>query len=92
MKKTQITQGHPYYEIHQAVTSFVDQKVAEIIKPEVYMDNVRKLRNKMLAESDWTQFSNAPLTAEQQAEWATYRQALRDITTTSPIVWPTKPR
>jgi len=35
--------------------------------------------NKMLL-SDWTQLADAPLDAETKAAWATYRQALRDMT------------
>lgn len=52
---------------------------------------VRQERNRLLAESDWTQTSDA--TADKQA-WLIYRQALRDITTqTDPIniVWPIPP-
>jgi len=52
---------------------------------------VRVERNKLLAESDWTQLPDAPVDA---AAWATYRQALRDVTTqTDPfaIVWPERP-
>jgi len=43
-------------------------------------DTVRKQRDRLLAESDWTQMPDSPLTTEKKAEWATYRQALRDIT------------
>lgn len=54
--------------------------------------NVRKLRNQRLADSDWTQLSDVDLTAQQKADWAVYRQALRDITESDPIVWPTPPQ
>ncbi len=40
---------------------------------------MRKLRNIFLRSSDWTQMADSPLTAEKKAEWATYRQALRDL-------------
>jgi hypothetical protein len=43
---------------------------------------VRTIRDGMLARSDWTQLPDSPLTESQRAEWATYRQALRDITAT----------
>ncbi|WP_422387668.1 phage tail assembly chaperone [Gemmobacter caeni] len=33
----------------------------------------------MLSDSDWTQLADAPLTPAKQAQWATYRQELRDI-------------
>jgi len=52
-------------------------------------------RNNLLYKSDWTQLPNGPLSEQQQSQWATYRQALRDITTQSGypanITWPTKP-
>lgn len=56
----------------------------------------RFYRNILLAESDWTQTMDAPLSVEKRAEWAVYRQALRDLTVTyaaSPldIEFPTKP-
>ena len=52
---------------------------------------VRIERNKLLAESDWTQLPDAPVDA---AVWATYRQELRDITTQADpfaIIWPESP-
>lgn len=54
------------------------QKLADEIsvKTQFY----RTERNKMLADSDWTQLPDSPLTDAKKAEWATYRQALRDIT------------
>ena len=52
-------------------------------------------RDKLLYASDWTQIPNNPLTVEQQALWATYRQELRDITLQSgypfDVIWPTPP-
>ena len=52
-------------------------------------------RQQLLIDSDWTQIPNCPLTVEQQQDWATYRQELRDITKQSGypfnVIWPTKP-
>jgi hypothetical protein len=52
-------------------------------------------RSKLLYASDWTQIPNNPLTTEQQAVWATYRQELRDIPQQSGypfnVIWPTPP-
>ena len=69
---------------------------------EAFLNYIRSLRNKLLTSTDWTQVADAPLTAEQLAEVASYRQALRDLTT--PIIanpeqypteesipWPTPP-
>jgi hypothetical protein len=52
---------------------------------------VRSERNAKLAASDWTQLADS--TADKAA-WATYRQALRDVTEQSgpwTIEWPTQP-
>jgi hypothetical protein len=49
---------------------------------------VRTQRNQMLKDSDWTQLPDSPV---DKAVWATYRQALRDITIQADpfnIVWP----
>jgi len=44
------------------------------------MDGLRKRRNQLLQESDWTQLPDSPLTDAKKTEWATYRQSLRDVT------------
>ena len=69
----------------------------EQLKAEVIFA-LRLRRNNSLYKSDWTQFSDSPLSDSKKAEWATYRQALRDITETygdaisiNDIIWPTKP-
>lgn len=43
---------------------------------------IRGIRGALLDRSDWTQLPDSPLTDAERAEWATYRQALRDITET----------
>lgn len=53
--------------------------------------SVRATRNQKLKDTDWTQVADAPV---DQAAWATYRQALRDISTQVgfpwEVVWPTE--
>lgn len=53
-------------------------------------------RISFLVNSDWTQLADVPLSAEKKAEWATYRQALRDLTDQpgfpENINWPVEPR
>jgi hypothetical protein len=53
---------------------------------------VRSERNALLSASDWPQVADAPV---DKAAWATYRQALRDVTEQSgfpwTIDWPTQP-
>lgn len=56
--------------------------------------NIRSERNQYLANCDWTQLPDAALTNVQTADWATYRQALRDITEQADpfnLYWPTPP-
>ena len=54
--------------------------------------SVRQQRTEKLKDSDWTQVADAPV---DQAAWAVYRQALRDITGQEgfpwTIDWPTQP-
>ena len=54
---------------------------------------IRARRAALLAESDWTQLPDVPLPTKEA--WATYRQALRDITLQPDphnIIWPTQPQ
>jgi len=43
------------------------------------LERLRAERDRLLRDSDWTQLPDAPLTPEERAEWAAYRQALRDL-------------
>jgi hypothetical protein len=66
-----------------------------VINIELLKEVVIAQRSNLLFKSDWTQLPNSPLTQQQQEQWATYRQALRDITAQSGypanVIWPTKP-
>ena len=57
------------------------------------LEQLRMQRNKKLRKSDWTQ--NRDVVLSNDSEWATYRQALRDITNTyqnvDDVVQPTEP-
>jgi hypothetical protein len=54
--------------------------------------SVRAIRGQKLANSDWTQVADSPV---DKVAWATYRQALRDVTGQSgfpwTITWPDAP-
>jgi len=39
----------------------------------------RVTRNKLLADTDWTQMNDSPLANDVKTQWATYRQELRDM-------------
>lgn len=70
--------------------SQVETKKAELVlaKP---LNEVRQVRDRLIAETDWWASSDLTMTAEQIA----YRQALRDITdnctSLDDVTWPTKP-
>ena len=48
------------------------------------MEVLRGRRTMLLQESDWTQFADSPLSDSKKAEWAIYRQALRDLPNNNP--------
>ena len=54
--------------------------------------SVRIERDGKLKDTDWTQVADAPV---DKAAWATYRQALRDVTVQTgfpwEVTWPTQP-
>lgn len=63
-----------------------------------YIDLLRQTRNQLLLESDWTQGADSVLNSTKKAEWQTYRQSLRDITSgissvtdVENITWPNPP-
>ena len=60
-----------------------------------YIGALRHLRDILLRESDWTQFTDSPLTDSKKTEWKTYRQNLRDLPATESdpenATFPTKP-
>lgn len=65
-------------------------------EPALDATAIRLDRTNRLSKCDWTQFSDGPLSSSKKTAWATYRQALRDITKQSgfpgTITWPTEPK
>jgi len=62
------------------------------------LEILRLKRDTLLTESDWTQVNDSPLSDTKKAEWATYRQELRDLpssyqstTNFDDVVFPTQP-
>lgn len=61
---------------------------------EELLENIRKTRNALLSDSDWTQVEDSPLPQEKKAAWKNYRQELRDLTdldNLTTIIWPAQP-
>ena len=77
----------------------IQAKIAELEAAEP-MRLLRLERNQLLQQTDWTQ--NRDVTLANDAEWAAYRQALRDLPNTATpeldehgnltnVTWPEKP-
>tara|TARA_B100000401_G_scaffold408892_1_gene325989 strand:- start:16 stop:402 length:387 start_codon:yes stop_codon:yes gene_type:complete len=81
----------------------VNAKIAELEAAEPYK-LLREERNKLIAETDWTQLKDIDLDIIRERNWKNYRQALRDLPAksnpklnengdldTSSVTWPDKP-
>ena len=81
----------------------VNAKISELEKGEP-MRLLRQERNKLIAETDWTQLKDIDLDIIRERNWKNYRQALRDLPAKSnpklntfgvldmkSVVWPDKP-
>ena len=94
----------------QAVTDHADEQTLAAAAYEAARDHlaeVKDYRNAQLIWSDWTRLDDISIAADKKVEWATYRQALRDLPATiaadanltakaladdhSHSSWPTKP-
>ena len=94
----------------QAVTDHANEKTLAAAALEAARDHLQEVkdyRNAQLVWSDWTRLDDITIAADKKAEWATYRQALRDLPATiaadanltakaladnhSHSSWPTKP-
>tara|TARA_B100000212_G_scaffold216741_1_gene163997 strand:- start:32 stop:403 length:372 start_codon:yes stop_codon:yes gene_type:complete len=79
----------------------IEEKIVQLKAAEPYR-LLREERNKLIAETDWTQ--GRDVTLYNDIDWRTYRQALRDLPSNSnpkldsngrldmsSVTWPTKP-
>ena len=82
----------PATEDTPAKTAAENETAYKAMKDAEQAKSVRNQRTQLLKDSDWTQIADS--TADKTA-WATYRQALRDITAQSgfpwTITWPESP-
>lgn len=87
-------------DTHAAILAGAAGPIAAYVPPqppstEQLAQEARAQRNALLAACDWTQLpdAQAALSTQAKAEWAAYRQALRDITSQAgfpvDVVWPT---
>jgi len=77
------------------VWNITDATESEIsVKLEEKWVEIRIMRDALLAQSDWTQFQDSPISGTTLVEWQTYRQSLRDVTSQQNpynLSWPAKP-
>ena len=78
------------WKLTKTVVALTEDQIASATAAKA--KDARKDRDNLLSQSDWTQVADAPVDA---TAWATYRQALRDITDQAgfpnDINWPTQP-
>jgi hypothetical protein len=74
-----LIQVEPYLDGEQVFNMIVQDKSLDEIQNDVALEsmNIRRMRNILLLESDWTQIPDAPI---DKVSWLEYRQKLRDIT------------
>lgn len=90
-------------DITKPTESEITNKIAELDAGEA-KNLLRKDRNRLLTDCDWTRLDDNGLDSSKKTEWETYRQALRDLPATanptldseydlnySSFTWPTKP-
>ena len=90
-------------DITQPTQEELDAKLIELKAAEPYK-LLREERNKLIAETDWTQLKDISLDSIREKNWKEYRQALRDLPNgstqkldsygnldMSSVTWPDKP-
>ena len=85
----------PATETEPAKTAAENEAEYKAAKDTEQAKSVRSTRDSKLAESDWRVIKAAETATTLDAAWATYRQALRDVTAQSgfpwTITWPDAP-
>lgn len=99
VEKIMETSGFCNIELNEDGTEVVAFTALPIPAPQVNLEalaaEARAKRGRLLAETDWTQTLDAPISAECREAFRVYRQALRDITEQEgfpeTIEWPAMP-
>ena len=90
----------PFKEENTDYQEYLEWKAIDGNEPEaadtetLTWDSIRSKRDQILRDTDWTMTTGATV---DQAQWAAYRQVIRDIPQTykdktpDDVVWPTQP-
>ena len=79
---------------YQEYLEWAKTNTAEAADDTLTWDDIRETRDQILRDTDWTMTTGATV---DQAQWAAYRQVIRDIPQTykdktpDDVVWPTQP-
>lgn len=80
------------YVLGPIFTNAEDEAAYKAQKDAEQAENVRRTRNQMLSDCDWTQLLDSQV---DRTTWAAYRQELRDVPTQDGfpwnVTWPTQP-
>ena len=83
-------------ELGDLKKGFVLEQPELVLSDDEKWEQVRKKRNSLLAQSDWTVLSDSPLSDENKQKYIEYRQKLRDITKAykkaDDVVYPDQPK
>ena len=93
-----LQEGQEIIEGSYQANEFIITNGKAVVRTDNTLEILRLKRDALLTESDWTQVNDSPLTDAKKAEWATYRQALRDLPSQysdndniNDVVFPTQP-
>lgn len=79
--------GDPQPTEQEATDAFDAMVAAELAaEPARRWTALRRSRDAVLRESDWTQLADAPLTGQQVTDYQTWRQDLRDLPQDYPVL------
>ena len=79
---------------YQEYLEWAKTNTVESAETSLTWDDIRATRDQILKDTDWTMTTGATV---DQAQWAAYRQIIRDIPQTykdktpDDVVWPTQP-
>lgn len=93
-----LQEGQGIIEGSYQANEFIITDGEAVVRTDNTLEILRLKRDALLIESDWTQINDSPLTDTRKTEWATYRQALRDLPSSysdsddiEDVVFPTQP-
>ena len=81
---TQDASGMFVFPEGSSITTEEFKKRFDEIEKDYSINKLRMMRNNLLKDCDWTMISDVNL--ENKNEWILYRQVLRDLPETNPIV------